>query len=218
MEGPPGDSAVLVDTPEPQCPRPRVPGKLKRNQPPPPAKKVDPPPPEPIKKGWTFKEGLVTEYGVSRKCLNAHGITKARVDNMKVVMSSYPGLVRVLQQKMDQIQASNDGKPEHLWAAQVADEVRGVPFPLQKTWMDNDKFEKWYHRLGAPPSNVDNECKLYRLAKDTARRSIQDRKRSAMLYEKKMKNDMTPMRVVRCAVHANDAEEGKMGPCIPLGK
>jgi hypothetical protein len=39
-----------------------------------------------------------------------------------------------------------------------------------------------------------------------------------MLYEKKMEDDMKPMRVVRCAVHADDAEDANMGPCIPLGK
>jgi hypothetical protein len=223
MEGPPGDSADLVDTPEPQCPsRTRGPGRLK---PPQPAKKVHRPPPEPINKGhqlpqdgWTFEEGVEKEYGVSRNSLNANRIAKARVNNMKVVMSTYPALVRVVQQKMDQIEASNVGKPEHFWAAQVADEVRGVPFPLQKTWMDNDTYRAWYKRLAKPQSTVFNVCELFFLARDTALRSKKDRARSAMLYDKKMKNDMKPMRVVRCAVHANDAAEGKMGPCIPLGK
>ena len=134
------------------------------------------------------------------------------MENMKIVMSAYPGLVRVFDQKMEHIQGSNEGKPERLWAAEVADEIRGVPFPMQKTWMDNEKFKKWYERLGKPPSNVKKDCNLFRLAKETARRSIANRNRSSMLYEKKMENDMTPMRVVGCAVHANDE------PCIPLGK
>ena len=74
MKGPPGDSADLLDTPEPQLPKKRGPGRLKRNQPDQPAKKVDTPPPKPTKKahdGWTFKEGKEQEYGVSRNCLNA---------------------------------------------------------------------------------------------------------------------------------------------------
>jgi hypothetical protein len=219
MEGPPGDSAELVDTPEPQCPRTRGPGRLKQNQPPQPAKKVDLPPAEPINKGhnhpqdgWTFEEGVEKEYGVSRNSLNANGITKARLDNMKVVMSTYPALVRVVQQKMDLIQASNVDMPEGFWAGQVADEVRGVPFPLQKPWMENDTFQKWYRRLAAPQPEVFEFCQLYFLAKDTAFRGETDRKRSAMLYKEKMKDDVKPKRVVRCAVHA------KREHCIPLGK
>ena len=116
---------------------------------------------------------------------------------------------------MDQIQASNVGKHEQLWASQVADEVRGVPFPLQKTWRDNDNYREWYKRLAQPQSIVYDVCQLYFFAKDTAARSKDHRDRSRLLYEKKMENDMKPMRVVTCANHPNDAE---MGPCIPLGK
>ena len=144
--------------------------------------------------------------------LRAHRITRAHLDNMKVVMSTYPALMHVVQQKMDLIQASNVDKPEGFWAGQVADEVRGVPFPSQKAWMENVTFQNWYRRLAGPQPAVLEFCQLHFLAKDTACRGEKDRKRSAMLYKEKMKDDMKPRRVVRCAVHA------KREHCIPLGK
>jgi hypothetical protein len=102
----------------------------------------------------------------------------------------------------------------------VADEIRGVPFPLQNTWMDNAMFKKWY-QTGLASTQMwtkPDACDLYFLAKDTALRSKKNRERSAMLYENKMKNDMEPKRVETCAVHPNHTGPGKMGPWIPLGK
>jgi hypothetical protein len=157
-------------------------GRLKKNQQPQPAKKVNLLPTEPInskghhlpRDGWTFKEGVEKEYGISRNILNANGITKARLDNMKVVMSTYPALVHVVKQKMDQIQASNVDKPEQFWADQVADEVSGVPFPLQKTWKDNDAFQDWYQRLAAPQWTVLDVCQLYFLAKEARHTGVRN--------------------------------------------
>ena len=79
--------------------------------------------------------------------------------------------------------------------------------------MENDTFQKWYRRLAAPqPEEVFEFCQLYFLGKEMACRGETHRKRSAMLYNEKMKDDMKPKRVVRCAVHA------KLEHCIPLGK
>jgi hypothetical protein len=121
----------LVDTPEQQCPGTRA-GRLKKNQTRP-SKKANLPPPEPSKKGdhppwvdWTDEEGMETEYGISRITLKVHGITKAHLDNLKDVMSTYPALKKVVQHNMDQIKLSYGDNAHAGWAEQVADEVRGV--------------------------------------------------------------------------------------------
>jgi hypothetical protein len=113
---------------------------------------------------------------------------------------------------MGQIQ-KNHGNNAREWAEQVADEIRGVPFPSQKNWMENEDFQKWYRRLAKPQPVVQDRCELYYLSKDIASRREKDRKRSAMLYSKKMKEEMKPMEVLRCAVHGAEKEV-----CIPISK
>jgi hypothetical protein len=72
----------------------------------------------------------------------------------------------------------------------------------KETLMEKRAVGEWFEtKILCPPS----DCQYHLLAINADSRGMGQRMRSAMLYDRKMKEEVKPMEFVQCCVHSDEA-------------
>jgi hypothetical protein len=145
---------------------------------------------------WTEEEAKKEEYGVARTMLRQYKVEKSNVENMKLVQSTYTALEDVMD---FQFQGHN------ATAEEVANAISGVPM-WKETLMEKRALGEWFEtKILCPPEQIPSDCQYHFLAINADSRGMSQRMRSAMLYDRKMKEEVKPMEFVQCSVHSDEA-------------
>jgi hypothetical protein len=130
------------------------------------------------------------EYGVSRSRLRQFMVEKSHVVNLTRVLTTYPALKGVLEYLVE-TKASVE---------EVADAIRGVP-KSRDALMEKTELNDWFvEHILRHPDTIPDDCQ-YKCLEELSLLNPGPAFRSKMLYEKKMKEEVIPMEVVRCHVH-----------------
>ena len=139
---------------------------------------------------WTKEEEELVEYGCKRAVLKRNGVRKKHVDNLAKVSNIYPGLKGTMEFICTAGRCTVD---------EIAEAIRGVPMFGSPPLMDKEEMKS--SDIFGPPEEIPDDCEYEYIERDCALLNEELRNRSKKLYDDRKKEEVKPLKILKCFVH-----------------